>query len=257
MEGPVDRTQAAASAKLNPHPVLEEHYSTDAERVSSLRGLFDASAGHYDWINRVLSVGTGVRYRRRALERAGLAPGMRVLDVGCGTGVISQLAVQIVGDRTAVVSVDPSAGMREEARRRRSIEVVEGVAEKLPVATGSVDFLVMGYALRHVADLRAGFDEFRRVLRPGGRLLLLEITAPESNWARRVLRLYFRRFIPGVSGIFSREAQARKLMIYHWDSIEYCVRPEEILDALADSGFDGARRRVELGIFSEYTAFAS
>lgn len=254
-EDPTDRaTKPGPSSALAPHPVLTEHYSSPAERVQRLSGMFDASARHYDWINQVLSLGSGVRYRRDALRRAGLAPGMDVLDVACGTGVITQLASRIVGDKGSVVAVDPSAGMRAVAKRERSIEALDGTAEHLPQRDASVEFLTMGYALRHVADLRVAFREFARVLRPGGRVLLLEITAPRGRVLRGLLRFYFRDLVPFVMRVGSRDRQAQELMVYHWDSIQNCVRPEVILAALADRGFVDCARHVELGIFSEYTA---
>jgi demethylmenaquinone methyltransferase/2-methoxy-6-polyprenyl-1,4-benzoquinol methylase len=215
--------------------------------------LFNVSARHYDWINNVLSLGTGVRYRKDALLRAGLARGMRVVDVACGTGVISEQVAKLVGGEGSVISVDPSPGMREEARRARAIEALDGTAENLPLPDASADFLVMGYALRHVADLLVAFREFFRLLRPGGILLLLEITAPESRAGRSLLKFYLRTLIPSVMYLGSRSAAARELMVYHWDSIQNCVRPPTILAAMERSGFSDCRRHVELGIFSEYT----
>lgn len=249
-QGP-HRSQPGA---LAPHPVLTEHYGSAAERSRRLSRLFNASAGHYDWINHALSLGTGVRYRRDALRRAGLAPGMNVLDVACGTGVIAELATRIVGQEGNVVAVDPSEGMRAVAKRDRSIDALDGTAEKLPRHDASADFLTMGYALRHVEDLHVAFREFARVLRPQGRVLLLEITAPRGRVLSGLLRFYFRDLVPFVMRVGSRDRHAQELMVYHWDSIQHCVRPEVILEALAASGFVDCARHVELGIFSEYTA---
>jgi demethylmenaquinone methyltransferase/2-methoxy-6-polyprenyl-1,4-benzoquinol methylase len=246
-----------AKSGLAPHPLLQRHYTSESERPAYLTRLFDVSARHYDWINNVLSLGTGVRYRREALVRGGLRPGMTVVDVACGTGVITELASRLVGQEGRVLSVDPSPGMREEARRKRGIEVLDGTAESLPLTDASADFLVMGYALRHVADLLVTFRQFARVLRPGGRLLLLEITAPESGFGRGLLRFYLHRVIPSVMRLGSRSAVAQELMIYHWDSIQACVRPPAILASMNRAGFSDCRRRVELGIFSEYSAVRS
>jgi demethylmenaquinone methyltransferase / 2-methoxy-6-polyprenyl-1,4-benzoquinol methylase len=247
-------SEEVRATSLSPHPVLEEHYLSESERPDHVRRLFDSSARHYDWINGVLSLGTGIRYRKEALLRAGLSSGMRVVDVACGTGAISELAAGIVGGTGSVVSVDPSPGMRAEARRKRGIEAMDGTAETLPLPDGSADFVVMGYALRHVSDLRLAFRHFARVLRPGGRLLLLEITAPESSAGRILLRIYLRGVIPAIMRLGSRSTRAQELMVYHWDSIQHCVRPPVILEALSWAGLSECRRRVELGIFSEYTA---
>jgi demethylmenaquinone methyltransferase / 2-methoxy-6-polyprenyl-1,4-benzoquinol methylase len=251
--GSKEGSRTGPHERIAPHPVLIRHYASEAQRPTLLLSLFDASARHYDWINGFLSLGTGVRYRRDALVRSGLKPGMEVVDVACGTGVISQEASKIVGERGSVASVDPSPGMREEARRKRGIEAIEGTAENLPFPDASADFVVMGYALRHVEDLLTVFRQFARVLRPGGRLLLLEITAPESTVGRGLLRFYLRTVVPSVMTLGSRSASARELMVYHWDSIQSCVRPPTILAALARAGFSDCRRKVVLGIFSEYT----
>lgn len=93
---------------LPPHQVLTDYYADAQQRRALVDHLFDASAQHYDWINAVMSFGSGQRYRRLALLRAGLKPGMSVLDVGCGTGVIAALAAQIVGPTGQICALDPS-----------------------------------------------------------------------------------------------------------------------------------------------------
>ena len=112
----------------------------------------------------------------------------------------------------------------------------------------------MGYALRHVADLEVTFAEYRRVLVPGGRALILEITPPDSRLPFLLLRTYMRWFVP----LLARRhgPLPAELMAYYWDTIESCVPPATILRALDASGFARAERRVELGVFSEYSAAA-
>lgn len=112
----------------------------------------------------------------------------------------------------------------------------------------------MGCALRHVADLESTFLEFRRVLRPGGHLLLLEITAPDRGLSFRLLRFYLRRCVPQFARCHGRIPG--ELMAYYWDTFEQCEAPAAILEALGTSGFSDAHRRVELGVFSEYRAVA-
>lgn len=250
---PVVLAAQAESQPVSPHPTLARYYAKPEDRVEMLGKLFDASAEHYDWINNVLSLGSGHWYREQALREAGLKAGMHVVDVACGTGVISQRAAKIVGDPALIVSVDPSAGMREQAKCRRGIDALNGDAEHLPVESASVDMVVMGYALRHVSDLFAAFTEFTRVLKPGGRVLILEITSPRRRFSRALARFYIGRFIPLVMGVFSRSADAKRLMQYHWDSIEHCVPPEVIEQVMRDAGLNGIARKVDLGLFSAYT----
>jgi demethylmenaquinone methyltransferase/2-methoxy-6-polyprenyl-1,4-benzoquinol methylase len=238
---------------LSPHPVLDEYYHTAAARRGRVDALFDSSAVHYDWITDMMSLGSGQRYRRQAVARIGLEPGMCLLDVGAGTGVISLIAQQVLGDSGVVIAHDPSAGMLGEARRLGVRTAVQGLGEQLPYADDSFDRVTMSYALRHVADLRALFAEFARVLRPGGKVLVLEITRPQNVVGNSILRLYLRTIVPTITRAFRRSAQAQELMRYYWDTIEYCVPPATILDAMGGVGFDNCERRVELGIFSEYS----
>ena len=146
-----------------------------------------------------MAFGTGPWYRRQALRRAGLTPGMQVLDVGTGTGLTAIQAARLSGGGANVTGVDPSVGMLANARLPEGMRVIEGRAEALPAADGSFDFVSMGYALRHVADLRAMFGEFFRALRPGGRVCVLEITRPSGARATRWLRVYLRYLVPVVA----------------------------------------------------------
>jgi len=175
-------------APLRPHPLLERYYSDEAQRRRQVLAWFDESAVDYDWVTQALSFGSGVRYRREALLRAGLAPGMAALDVACGTGVLAKHAQDIVGADGAngrtigqAIGLDLSTGMLRQAAARGVRRLVRGRAEALPFPDERFDLLSMGYALRHVNDLRTTFREYRRVLRPGGRALILEITPPRRR----------------------------------------------------------------------------
>jgi demethylmenaquinone methyltransferase/2-methoxy-6-polyprenyl-1,4-benzoquinol methylase len=111
----------------------------------------------------------------------------------------------------------------------------------------------MGYALRHVADLGAAFAEYQRVLKPGGKILLLEITRPRGKLGTFFLKAYLKGIIPNLARIFRRSADTKVLMRYYWDTIEQCVPPETIVAALKKTGLEGVKRDVVLGIFSEYS----
>ena len=240
---------------MAPHPPLAGYYGDERQRQVYLADSFRAAAPHYDAINRWMSFGTDRWYRRQALLRAGLAPGMAVADIGCGTGVVSELAREIVGPSGHVVSVDPSAEMLAEAvARGRVTAPVIGQAEALPIGGGTIDFLSMGFALRHVADLRTTFREYLRVLRPGGRLLLLEMTPPSGGVLRRILKGYMRYVVPSVTRMATGNGAATTLYAYCWDTFESCVPPATVLETLAEAGFERPARHVVARIFSEYTA---
>ena len=237
-----------------PHPPLAGYYAAPPERGAFVRGLFNGTAPEYDRINRVFSLGTGARYRRGALRRAGLAPGDRVLDIAVGTGLVAREAVGITGRASDVIGLDVSEGMLAEARRTLSIPLVQARAEALPVATASIDFLSMGYALRHVADLAVTFAEFRRVLRPGGALLLLEIGRPDNRIAHAALRAYLGRIVPAVCRLTAPRGRSGTLMHYYWDTIEACIPAEAILHHLEGAGFTETTCETQLGIFRTYRA---
>ena len=238
-----------------PHPVLRRYYRTEAERQAYLASSFDETAAHYDRINDWISFGTDRWYRRRALLRAGLRPGMRFADIGCGTGLVSQIARDVVGPEGWVVSVDPSAGMLGEAvARGRVAWPLRGKAEHLPLGDESVDFLCMAFALRHVVDLDVAFTEYLRVLKPGGRLLLLEMTPPRRGFLRALLKVHLRYVTPILTRIFTRSREATVLYKYCWDTLDQCVPPERVLEALARAGLGSPTRVVSARIFSEYTA---
>jgi demethylmenaquinone methyltransferase/2-methoxy-6-polyprenyl-1,4-benzoquinol methylase len=144
--------------------------------------------------------------------------------------------------------------MVEHARVPAGVRLLAGSAEDIPSADVTADFLSMGYALRHISDLPTAFAEFFRVLRPGGRLCLLEITQPKSALGRALLKGYLRGLVPAVAAAISRHRDMPELMRYYWDTIAACVPPASIMDALATAGFVDVDRYVELGIFSEYRA---
>ena len=237
-----------------PHPVLTDHYRQDADRRSFVIKLFDATAGGYDRFCGVMSVGSGLWYRRWALERLGLRPGMTLLDVATGTGLVARAAAQILGDVGAVVGLDPSAGMLSQARKRGAGPLVQGQVEELPFEGATFDVLTIGYALRHAADLDVAFLECRRVLKPGGRVLVLEISLPPSAMRRRVARLYLTRVMPGLMALTSRNRDLGRLARYYWDTIATCVPPDSIMESLRHCGFVDVRHRVLGGLLSEYTA---
>ncbi|WP_313950592.1 class I SAM-dependent methyltransferase [Accumulibacter sp.] len=240
-----------------PHRPLTDYYAGEEERRGFLRGLFDRTAADYDRVERLLAFGSGPWYRGQALRRAGLAKGMRVLDVGTGTGLVACEAVRLVGDATLVTGVDPSSGMLANARVPTGVTLLEGSAESIPLPNASIDFLSMGYALRHIGDLSAAFEEFYRVLRPGGRICLLEITAPERAFGRSLLRLYMRGVVPVVARLSGSGAETARLWRYYWDSIDACAPPARVIDTLAAAGFSAARRHTEghlLSMLAEYQA---
>ena len=239
---------------LSPHRPLPEFYAAPAERQNFINELFDEAAPDYDWVSGMMSFGRDRIYRRDALRRAGLDGGMRLLDVASGTGLMIKAALELGVDPAHVTGVDPSRGMLAENRKRNPVTLLEGRGEALPCEDSAFDFVCMGYALRHVEDLGRLFGEFKRVLRPDGKLLILEITRPTHPVALPLIRFYMQQLVPRLGWLRRRNQSTRKLMQYYWATIAECVPPSVIISALADRGFKNVKRTVSNGVLSEYIA---
>jgi demethylmenaquinone methyltransferase/2-methoxy-6-polyprenyl-1,4-benzoquinol methylase len=246
------------SAPTPPHPVLKDYYSEAAERQGFVGDLFDGCARYYNHVGRMLDLGSGPAYRKWAIRRAGLRPGMRLLDVATGTGLLARGAVNVVGKSGRVVGVDPSRGMLREAQKALpSSPLVQGRAEALPFRDRSFDMLSMCFALRHVPDLDVAFGEYCRVLKPGGRLLVVEVSRPDSAILRAMFRIHFQHVMPWLARVTTRSRPAEVLMKFYWDTIDQCVKPEAIMEALGRSGFVNVDRLLWWGFMSEYRAIRS
>ncbi|MES2406722.1 MAG: class I SAM-dependent methyltransferase [Pseudomonadota bacterium] len=237
-----------------PHTPLTDYYQTEQDRQAYLRQIFDNTAPDYDRIEAMLAWGTGSRYRRQALMRGGLKTGMKVLDVGVGTGLVAAQACILTGSPALVTGVDPSPGMMAASKLPANMVLMEGRAESLPFPDNHFDFLSMGYALRHISDLGIAFAEFERVLKPGGRLCILEITQAQSRFGQWLLKSYMRGVIPLLTRFISKQKDTATIWRYYWDSIEACVPPEQVVATLNSAGLTEVKRHLEVGIFSEYQA---
>ena len=248
----IHKTSDGLQMKLAPHPTLTEFYSAPAERARFVSELFDRVARDYNRMSGALSLGMDRPYRRRALQQAGLKPGMRVLDVATGTGLVAQAALDSGVAQVDVVGLDASRGMLEENRKHRALQLIQGFGEALPFREAAFDFIVMGYALRHAEDLAALFAEFNRVLRNTGKVLILEISRPSSRLGVTVMRIYIQKLLPFLAQFATRHPDSAQLMKYYWATIAGCVPPASILSALSKAGFRAVERKTRAGILSEY-----
>jgi demethylmenaquinone methyltransferase/2-methoxy-6-polyprenyl-1,4-benzoquinol methylase len=238
-----------------PHPPLPHYYIDPSKREEYVRGLFDETAPWYDMAAGMLAFGSGDWYRREAVKRLGLQPGMKLLDLATGTGVVARAAAEVTHDPESVIGMDPSIGMLTSGKTASA--KVQAPAESLPFASASFDRITIGFAMRHFADLGVVFDECHRVLRPGGKLMIMEITAPEGRIKRAFLGAYMGHLGPTIIRLRTGSNRAADLFRYYWETTRDCVRPEVILEALREAGFADVKRNVEMGIFSEYSGDVS
>jgi demethylmenaquinone methyltransferase/2-methoxy-6-polyprenyl-1,4-benzoquinol methylase len=241
-----------ARHEVAPHTPLHGYYESDEQRAQFVGELFDKTAQHYNTIEALFLNG-GLLYRRLSLRFNGLRRGMKVLDVAIGTAAVARGAARVVGPQGRVFGVDPSRGMLGQARLNFKGPLTRGVAERLPFASGRFDFVTMGIALRHVSDLVGTFEEYLRVLKPGGTLWILESHVPRSKLGHQLTRFVWAKLIPGMTLLSTRSRDAKLLMDYYWDTVEKCVPPEAIVDAMELAGFETPRFKVVVpGAFCEY-----
>lgn len=234
--------------------VIGDYYKSSAEKQAYLRKVFDDTAAHYDAIAKWGWFGSGDWYRREALLRNGVTPEMRVLDVATGTGQVARALMKILNDVSQIECVEPSAGMIEQSKKTVPTVHHQSTAENLPVPSESFDFLTMGFALRHVDNLEDSFREFRRVLKDGGTMLIMDVTVPSGGISRLFFKAYFKYILPAASGLLTWDRRVYHLMRYYWDSMDQMILPEDILQNLRNVGFSQVQHNKLLGCFSEYVA---
>lgn len=243
----------ARTGALKADPRLTTYFADEEERRAMTQAMFDHAAPGYDSAENLTALGSGTWYRREVLRRNGLQEGMSLLDVAAGTGLVTVAGHALVGPQGQVWALDPSPGMLAELRKKVTVQTIEGYAESIPLPDTLVDFVSMGYALRHVGDLNRAFSEYLRVLKPGGRVCIMEISRPRNRLARSLLRFHIAVIVPVLARLTRRHANVKRLWEYYGDTIEAAIEPELILAALRSVGFVDVACSVTLGVFREYT----
>ena len=208
------------------------------DKRTAVREMFDAIAPRYDIVNRLMTFRLDVRWRRRAVRSLGLPPGAVVLDLASGTG---DLCLALAGAGLRPISIDLSLGMLRADRS--GAPRIQGDIAQLPIGDGRTDGVTCGFALRNLVDLEACFAELGRVVRPGGRLSLLDVSIPRNPILRWGHGLYFGRLVPKIGGLLSDGAAYRYLP----RSVAYLPPGDELVAMLQRAGFADARHQLLSG----------
>jgi demethylmenaquinone methyltransferase/2-methoxy-6-polyprenyl-1,4-benzoquinol methylase len=203
------------------------------EKARTVRDLFDTISARYDLVNRVMTLGMDMGWRRHAVRSLRLPGGALIFDLACGTG---DLCRELGRAGYRVVGFDFSHGML--VRAKTSAPLVEADVLSLPVREASADGVTCGFALRNVSSLEAFFTELGRVVRTGGRVALLDASEPDSALVRAGHGLYFNKVVPAIGGLLSD----RTAYAYLPRSMAYLPPAERMVAMLREAGFPDATR---------------
>lgn len=210
------------------------------EKVAAVRDMFDAIAPKYDRLNRIISFRLDVRWRKKAIKQLALPAGATVLDLASGTG---DLCIDLEKAGLQPFSMDLSYGML--AADRSGVPRVQTDILKLPVPDASVDGVTCGFALRNLLDLETFFVELARVVKPGGRIALLDVSTPPNRLLRFGNNIYFGKIVPKIGAALSDGAAYSYLP----KSVAYLPEPDELVAMLHQAGFgDGTHQQLSGGL---------
>jgi demethylmenaquinone methyltransferase / 2-methoxy-6-polyprenyl-1,4-benzoquinol methylase len=205
------------------------------EKVRAVRSMFDAIAPRYDLVNRIMTFRMDVGWRRRTVRALQLGPGSLVLDIACGTGDFCR---ELQRHDLRPIGLDLSFGMLAAARTSAPLAQADGL--RLPHPDGSADGVTCGFALRNLVDLDPFFVELARVVRPGGRIALLEVAEPPNALLRWGHGIYFGKVVPRIGGLLSDAAAYRYLP----KSVAYLPPADDMLASLRAAGFTAVHREL-------------
>jgi demethylmenaquinone methyltransferase/2-methoxy-6-polyprenyl-1,4-benzoquinol methylase len=215
-------------------------YWVGMERTAYVHAMFARVAKHYDRLNRLVSMGQDMKWRRRVIDLAQIPSGGRVLDIGAGTGDLSQEALR--RDNSALaVGGDFTMEMMRQGRTRPGGERIRWLnanALDLPFPPESFDAVVSGYLLRNVVDVHRALAEQYRVLKPGGTVVCLDTTPPPPDWRHGLVRFHLRVMVPLMGRLIANEAEA---YTYLPESTLQFLEPEELAACMQRAGFQAVQ----------------
>jgi len=216
-----------------------------AAKASLVRGVFDSVASRYDLMNDLMSGGVHRLWKRFTIELSAARPGQTILDIAGGTGDLAAKFSRLVGNEGKVILADINAAMLEVGRDRLidkgaigNIEVVQADAQALPFKDNSVDCITIAFGLRNVTDKDMALRSMLRVLRPGGRLLVLEFSKPTSAWLGKVYDQYSFQLLPVMGRLIAQDADSYR---YLAESIRKHPDQDTLRGMMDEAGFVDCR----------------
>lgn len=234
---------------------VNPYSESDLSKKEQVEQMFDNISGKYDLLNRILSMGIDVRWRKKVVKSVKKANPKTVLDIATGTG---DLAIQIAKSTQAqITGFDLSAGMLEVGRKKVAkeklddrIEMIQGDAEKMPFEDNSFDVITVAFGVRNFENLKKGLDEIYRVLKPGGKFIILEFSQPESFPMKQLYAFYSKNILPKIGKQISKDESA---YTYLPDSVKAFPYGEEMKKILKNSNFSkSSDKKLTFGIASIY-----
>ena len=237
---------------------MPEFIHNGEDKKKFVQQIFDDIAHRYDFLNHFLSLGIDIYWRKKFIRKLNIADQTTILDVACGTGDICFEILKF--HNVSVIGLDISKNMinlakkKAEKRKQSQATFIHGDGESLPLDSDSIDYLTISYGFRNISNYEVALEEFFRVLKPGGKLGILEFSKPKSKIIRSVFGLYFHHILPRIGSLFSRSDAYRYLP----ESVDFFPTRHDINKQIIFSGF----KRVEnhdltFGISTIFLAFKS
>ncbi len=232
--------------------------SGKTSKKEEVEEMFDNISHKYDFLNRLLSMGIDVQWRKKVVKKAKEVEPKAILDVATGTGDLAIALAQGIPN-AKITGFDLSAGMLNEGRKKvqekhleKQIEMIQGDAENMPFPDNSFNVVTVAFGVRNFENLEKGLNELYRVLKPGGKLLILEFSKPETFPMKQLYNFYFHNILPIIGKTFSKDHRA---YTYLPESVEQFPYGEEMLKILKKSNFLSPKdKKLTFGISSIYEA---
>ena len=216
---------------------MPEFTHQGGEKKELVRKMFDDISSKYDFLNHFLSLGIDIFWRKKLIHKLNISNYTQVLDVACGTGdvcfeILKYHSVNIIGLDLSENMIN-LANEKAIKRNQDNVTFLHGDAEKIPLDSNSIDYLTISYGFRNLSNYELALKEFYRVLKPGGRLGILEFSKPKSKIIGSLFGLYFHHILPRIGNFFSRSDAYKYLS----ESVDFFPNRHDICKKITNSGF--------------------